>query len=94
MESSSEKWIWMELIGFDNSLPDYGVKSYLDNCGFVPDGVSLLLTWIEFPMQHLGLDRERLLSPCECSYGAHPANAQRRRQNWTNFQLRDLIHTL
>ena len=95
MESRSlEKWIWMELIGFDNSLPDYGVKAYLDNCGFVPDGVSLLLTWIEFPMQHLGLDRERLLSPCECSYGAHPANAQRRRQNWTNFQLRDLIHTL
>ena len=91
---SFEKWIWIELIGFDNSLPDYGVKAYLDNCGFVPTGASLLLTWIEFPMQHTGLDRERPLSPCECSYGAHPANAQRRRQNWTNFQLAGLIKAL
>ncbi len=89
-----EKWIWIELIGFDNEKPDFGVKEYLDNCGFLPEGVTLLLTWLGFALDHKDLDQERPLDDCECSYYGHPANTQRYRQNWTNYQLRGLIRTL
>lgn len=89
-----EKWIWIELIGFDNEKPDFGVKEYLDGCGFVPEGVALLLTWLGFTLDHTDMNEERTLDACECSYYAHTANAQRYRQNWTNYQLCGLIRTL
>lgn len=87
-------WIWIELIGFDNTLPDCGVGAYLDNCGFVPEGVSLMFTWLEFPLCHKGLQTEYPLSPAECSYGAHPFTPERARQQWTNWQLARLIDAL
>jgi len=82
------------LIGFDHTQPDFGVKEYLENCGFIPDGISLLMTWIEFPLSHSGLTEEKKLAPCECSYGAHPYSPQRPRQDWTNYQLAALIREL
>lgn len=89
-----EKWIWIELIGFDNEKPDFGVKEYLEGCGFRPEGITLLLTWLGFVLDHKGLEEERPLDPCECSYYAHGANAQRHCQSWTNHQLRALIRVL
>lgn len=86
-----ERFIWIELIGFDNTQPDFGVQAYLDTCGFIPTGVSLLFTWLEFPLGHRGMAEEYALDPCECSYGAHPFTEQGVRQQWTNRQLKRLI---
>ena len=93
-DSPFQKWVWIELIGFDNELPDFGVSDYMKRCKFIPDGVSLLLYSIGFVLRHEGLDHEQALSPCEQSYGGHPHSVERSRQNWTNYQLKSLIKEL
>ena len=40
---SPRKFLWTELIAFDNTLPDYGVGEFLLRSKFKPDAVSLLL---------------------------------------------------
>lgn len=89
-----ERWLWIELIGFDNREPDYRVGAYLDNCGFIPDGLSLLLVSPDFVHTHAGLDAEVVFPPDFCSYGAKPYNSERPRQAWTNRQLKGLVETL
>ena len=42
-----EKWYWIELIGFDNTLPDYGAESFVSRAGDVY-GVSLLFSNVDF----------------------------------------------
>ena len=43
-------WLWVELIGFDNEQPDFGVQHYLDNAGLKASFVVLIglfaLSWI------------------------------------------------
>ena len=51
-ESYLNKWIWIELIGFDNQKPDFGVVDYINRCGFLPDGFALLLYWTGFVIDH------------------------------------------
>ena len=94
LNENYQKWLWIDLIGFDNTLPDYGVGVYLDRCKFVPDGISLLLTWTEFVLDYKGLDHEYTLHPNEQSYGGHMYSPERKRQNWTNFQLKGLVGEL
>ena len=94
LNENYQKWIWIELIGFDNTLADYGVRNYLERCKFVPDGMSLLLTWTEFVLGYKGMVHEYELHPNEQSYGGHPASPERKRQNWTNYQLKGLIKEL
>ena len=53
----SAQWLWLELIGFDNRLPDFGVSGFLERCQFQPDGVSLLLYSAGFVMRHMDLDQ-------------------------------------
>jgi hypothetical protein len=89
-----QKWVWIELIGFNTELADFGVSDYIQRAGFVPHGVSLLLYSLGFVFRHDGLDTERPLSPCEQSYGGHEYSSERRRQNWTNFQLKSLVQVL
>ena len=36
-------FVWVELIGFDNAKPDFGVDEYLDRMAMKPQAVSLLL---------------------------------------------------
>ncbi|MCL2517741.1 MAG: hypothetical protein FWF15_04180 [Oscillospiraceae bacterium] len=91
MNDNYQKWIWVELITFDNTQADYGVQNYLDRCKFIPDGASLLLTWAEFVLGYKGLDHEYELHPNEQSYGGHLSSPERNRQDWTNFQLKGLI---
>ncbi len=93
-DNSYQKWVWIELIGFDNELFDFGVSDYMKRCKFIPDGVSLLLFSIGFVLRHEGLDHECELSPCEQSYAGHPFSTERARQNWTNHQLKNLIKEL
>ncbi len=89
-----ETFLWVELIGFDNELPDFGVDAYLDNCGFTPDVVSLFVYNPELIHTHDGTIDGRLLPFDCCSYGGHPSNYERDRQDWTQEQLRGLIQRL
>lgn len=85
---------WIELIGFDNESPDYGVADFLDKCGFAVDRVSFHLTSLDFVNTHRGMDRSYVLPAYACSYSGHQANDDRRRQNWTNFQMKGLVDAL
>jgi hypothetical protein len=89
-----ERWMWIELIGFDNREPDYNVQAFLDNCGFIPEGLSFLFTTPDFVHTHAGLEREVVFPPDFCSYGGKPYNAERPRQAWTNHQFKGLIEAL
>jgi len=92
--ASYEKWIWIELIGFDNRESDYGVAAYLDTVGFIPESIFLLLYTPDFVHAHKGMDTEWHLPMEACSYGARPYGKLHDRQEWTNFQLRSLVTEL
>ena len=83
-----DRWYWVELIGFDNTAPDYGVAAYLSR-NQSTTGVSLLFAHIDF----LFAEGE-LLAPTACSYGGHEYNRERRRQAWTKTQLKGLVREL
>lgn len=83
--------IWVELIAFDKEEKDFGVKEYIDTIGFVPDFISLLLSSVDFVHNHKSMDKEYVLPPYVCSYGGHPENDLRKRQEWTNIDLKNLI---
>ncbi|MCL5096112.1 MAG: hypothetical protein M1608_00980, partial [Candidatus Omnitrophica bacterium] len=89
-----QRWLWIELIGFDNTQADFGVQHFIDNAGFAPDAVSLLLFSPDFVHAHGGMGKEWAFPPEYCSYGARPYSKEHARQVWTNYQLRDLIAEL
>jgi hypothetical protein len=89
-----ELWLWTELIGFDNEQADFGVARFLQDTGFIPQSISLLMFTADFVHTHDGLERERVFPPDFCAYGARPYSEQRPRQAWTNFQLRGLVQEL
>jgi hypothetical protein len=89
-----ETFLWVELTGFDNEAPDFGVRAYLANAGFVPEAVSLFVFNPEFIHTHDGAIDDRRL-PFDCgSYGGHPAGYERVRQDWTRAQLHGLVREL
>ena len=89
-----ERWVWTELIGFDNRQPDLGVGQYIEQAGFVPTAICLLLGSPDFVLSHSGIDREQPLPTECCSRDGHELNRERTRQSWTNHQLRQLIRQL
>ncbi len=88
-----ERWLWIELIGFDLHLADYGVNRFLENAGFIPTVVTLLLAEPEFVHGH-NERLDRIFTPDICSYGGHDRNEERHRQDWTARHLLGLITTL
>lgn len=88
---SYQRWVWLELLGFDVHKPDLGVKDYLDTLGFVPHAVSLLISSPDIILQHEGVEEDMVLPPDFCSRNGQEGNETRRRQVWTRFQLRALI---
>lgn len=90
--SCYKNYIWVELIGFDNTLLDFGVDCYLEKTGFIPDGISLLVTSIDFVNMHNGMKHEYGLPEYVCSYAGHSHNDDRERQVWTNYQVKGLIN--
>lgn len=88
-----EKWMWTELLGFDNYTVDFSVKEFLDNAGFVPHALSLHLFSPDFIHLHQGIKREITFPPDFCSY-IKSYNSIRKRQAWTNYQLKGLITEL
>ena len=88
------KGIWIELIGFDNTLPDYGVREFLSRMPVKPEFVTLLLFDAELVHTHAGLEHDFFIGELQCSYFGRPYNEERRRQEWTAFQLRGLVAEL
>lgn len=93
-ERRHERWIWTELIAFDNTRPDLGVAEYLNTAGFTPYAICLLIGSPDFVLSHEDRDDEFELSPEYCSRDGHEFNQQRGRQVWTNRQLQALIAEL
>ena len=91
--AGKELWVWTELLAFDNTRRDFGVKAYLDEAQKIPTGISFL-TGYDFALKYAGMDRERVLPPGVCSRSAHETNGRRERQKWTNYQVRGLIAEL
>lgn len=89
-----DRWMWIELIGFDNERADLGVEAFLDRAGFVPKAISLLLYNPDFVHTHDPRAGDRAFPDDFCSYAGHPANEERHRQSWTAFQLHRLIREL
>jgi len=93
-DRSHERWIWTELIGFDNEQPDMGVGEYVEAAGFTPQGICLMLTSVDFVLSHQGVDPNAVLPPDFCARDGHDRNPHRERQDWTGGQLRELIAQL
>ena len=89
------KFLWAELIAFDNTKPDFGVEEYLSRSAFKPDGISLLLVEAEVFEKHVaGLPSDVVFPERACSYWGRPYNCERKRQKWTAHQLRGLVGEL
>lgn len=89
-----EFWIWTELLAFDNSQSDLGVGEYLTKVGRVPDGIAVMIGHPDFVFRYGGMEQEYPLLRAFCSRHGHDRNTIRFRQQWTNFQLRDLVSRL
>ena len=88
-------FVWVELIGFDNTKADFGVGEYLGRMEMKPKVVSLLLHNDGLFLSHVkGLPTDFMFMPDSCSYRGRPFNSERRRQDWTAFQLKGLVSEL
>jgi len=87
-------FIWMNLMGFEKNDEDKGVKRYLQETGFLPDGACGLVCNPDIIHHHRGMDEEYVLHPDNCSYNGVPRNIIRERQEWTNYDLRQLAENL
>lgn len=86
------KWLWVELMEFDNQKSDFGVKKYLDNARFVPGLLSLLISSADFVHLHDTATRDESFPPDFCSYGGRlPWEEGKKRQSWTKRELKKLI---
>lgn len=86
--------IWMQMLGFDREDPDRGVARFLEKTGFVPDSICGLLFHSDFVNLHRGMEEEYVLFPDNCAYHGIPRNRERARQDWTNYDLRELVANL
>jgi hypothetical protein len=93
-QNSCDKWIWTELVGFDNTSADLGVGSYLDNLGFQPEAICLFVSAADFILKHPSVGKDGVLPIDCCTYAAHSFNEDRKCQSWTQLQVRDLITEL
>ena len=87
-------WLWIELIGFDNTRKDFGVKDFLNTTGFIPEAISFLFSNSDFINAHQGMKKEQVFPPEYCSYMGRPYSRLRIRQDWTNYQLKGLTQEL
>lgn len=89
-----ENFIWTRLIAFDNASPDKEWNAYINRIGYVPTGISLLLSHPDLILLHKGMESEIELFQDICSRQGHGGNEERARQKWTNYDLRDLVSNL
>ncbi len=91
---NAEIFAWMPLLGFDKDKSDKGVGQLLERMNFTPHAVSVFLCHPDIVHHHDGVDKVRQLPPDNCSYHANPYNEERRRQDWTNKDLKALVDNL
>jgi len=89
---SYDKFLWLELIGFDNLQEDMGVKKYIDNLGFIPNGISIFMWGPDFVHLHKGLDEDEEFPPdigayLDCFYH----DKKQTGPAWTKYQLKKLV---
>ncbi|MBT3378726.1 MAG: hypothetical protein HN742_21440 [Lentisphaerae bacterium] len=94
MSPSFEKWLWIDLIGFDVDREDCAVPAFLEKTQSAPAVISLLLQNAEFVHLHARVDSRRGFPSDICSYGGHPKNEERLRQVWTPAALHRLVRVL
>lgn len=88
------KYLWIELIGFDNRQADYGVAEYLSRMPVKPEVICILLWSSNIIHVHCGLEEDAPIGINQCAYWVRPRNEEHEIQNWTRFQLRGLIQEL
>ena len=93
-ETRFRKYLWMELIGFDNRQEDYGVAEFLSRMPVRPEVISILIWNTDLIHSHHGLAEDGPIGLKHCAYHARPRNEEHDIQNWTRFQLRGLIQEL
>ncbi|MGI6743667.1 MAG: hypothetical protein ACOX4O_08420 [Eubacteriales bacterium] len=87
-------YLWMQLLGFDVTQPDYGVGELLSRMKMQPHAVMLFVFHPDIIHLHNGMDEEVVFPPDFCaSYGC-ARNHIRYRQTWTNYHLRGLVKVL
>ncbi len=91
---SFRKFLWIELIGFDNRQVDYGIGEFLSRMEIKPEVVSILIWNTDLIHSHHGLEEDAPIGLKHCAYQARPRNEEHDIQNWTRFQLRGLITEL
>ena len=75
-------FVWVELIGFDNAKPDYGVGDYLDRMAVKPQAISLLLDNDGLFLSHKeGLPADFAFPPNVAAYGGRPTGGGRSTAN-------------
>ena len=87
-------FLWVELIGFDNTQSDFGVDKYLACMERKPDVISLLFDNDRFFLAHDRTEGDFTLPADCCAYGGRPYNVEHRLQSWTSSQLKGLVRTL
>ena len=90
----AEIYAWTPLIGFDKNVEDKGVENFINRMGFTPHGLSVFMFNPDAINQHTGIDKLRVLPPDNCAYYANPYNEERRRQDWTNKDVKILVDNL
>ncbi len=93
-ETRFRKFLWMELIGFDNRQADYGVGEFLWRMPVRPEVISILIWNTDLIHSHHGLAEDGPIGLKHCAYHARPRNEEHDIQNWTRFQLRGLVQEL
>lgn len=90
-----DTFLWLELIGFDNTQPDMGVRAYLDGLGFIPTGLSIFMWGPDFVHLHDGLAKDAAFPPDIGAY-LDPLYFDKKQPGpaWTKFQLKSLIGEL
>ena len=91
---AGRKFLWAELLAFDNTKADYGVGEYLSRMSVKPEAVSFLLFDPDLFHSHTDLSKDFEIGDLHCSYFARPWNEERPRQKWTAWQLRGLVAEL
>ena len=94
MNGKGQRYIWMQLLGFEKNDPDKGASRYLKQIGFMPQGLCALTFHPDIVNQYRGMEEEYVLPPDVCAYYGIPRNVERERQEWTNHDLRELCHQL
>lgn len=86
--------VWTPLIGFEKTDSDKGAGGMLGRIPFTPDAISAFAYHLDIVLQHEGMEKEVVLPPDMCSYYASERNGFRERQEWTNYDLRELVKNI